>query len=212
MKKVVRLSPTLVKEPPEGAVVLFDGKNFDQWVHAQKNEGQPVQWKLLNGAMEVVPGTGDIVSRKKFTDFELHVEFRTPFMPDSSGQKHGNSGVYLQGRYEVQVLDSYGLERRDNECGGIYQVGVPLVNMCAPPMQWQTYDITFHAPRFDENGDKAENASLTVIHNGVKIHDNIEIPEPTGAVYPCRITATEFNIGIYGCSDCPDDTAANHAG
>lgn len=181
LQKVERLSPTLGQEPPEGAVVLFDGKNFDQWVYAQKNEGQPVQWKLLNGAMEVVPGTPDIVSKQKFTDFELHVEFRTPFMPTVIGENRGNSGVYLQGRYEVQVLDSYGLEGRDIECGGIYEVSRPRVNMCAPPMQWQTYDITFHAPRFDENGNKTGNARLTVLHNGVKIHDNIEIPEPTGS-------------------------------
>jgi len=88
--------------------------------------------------------------------------------------------VYLQGRYEVQVVDSYGLEGLDNECGGIYKVAMPLVNMCAPPLQWQTYDITFYAPRFDENGSKTENARLTVLHNGVKIHDDIEIPELTG--------------------------------
>ena len=181
LQKVERLSPTLGQEPPEGAVVLFDGKNFDQWGHAGKNEGQPVQWKLLKGAMEVVPDTPDIVSKQKFTDFELHVEFRTPFMPAARDQKRGNSGVYLQGRYEVQVLDSYGLEGLDNECGGIYKVGAPLVNMCAPPLQWQTYDMTFYAPRFDEDGNKTENARLTVLHNGVKIHVNIEIPEPTGS-------------------------------
>lgn len=180
MKKVVRLSPTLVKEPPAGAVVLFDGKSLDQWEHWGKNQGKPVQWKLVDDAVEVVPGSGSIVSKKKFTDFELHIEFRSPFMPAAKGQKRGNSGVYLQGRYEVQVLDSYGLEGRDNECGGIYQAGAPLVNMCAPPMQWQTYDIMFYAPRFDENGDKVENARLTVLHNGVKIHDDLEVPGPTG--------------------------------
>jgi hypothetical protein len=120
------------------------------------------------------------VSQQKFTDFELHVEFRTPFMPTATGQKRGNSGVYLQGRYEVQVLDSYGLEGLDDECGGIYKVAAPLVNMCAPPLQWQTYDITFHAPRFDEDSNKTENARLTVLHNGVKIHNNLEVPGPTG--------------------------------
>ncbi len=181
MKKAVRLSPSLGKEPPEGAIVLFDGKDFDQWVHAKKNEGQPVQWQLLDGAMEVVPKSDDdIVTKKKFTDFELHVEFRTPFMPAARGQKRGNSGVYLRGRYEVQVLDSYGLEGRDNECGGIYEVSRPRVNMCAPPLQWQTYDITFYAPRFDEDGNKTENARITVVHNGVAIHDDLEIPGPTG--------------------------------
>ncbi len=189
MKKVIRLSPTLEKEPPAGAIVLFDGTNLDEWVHPvrpQEETGgayqiKPAGWKLIDGAMEVVPKSRDIVTKKKFTDFELHVEFRTPFMPAARGQGRGNSGVYLQGRYEVQVLDSYGLEGMDNECGGIYQVSRPRVNMCAPPLQWQTYDITFRAPRFDEGGNKTENARLTVLHNGVKIHDNIEIPEPTGS-------------------------------
>ncbi len=190
MKKVVRLSTTLGKEPPEGALVLFDGTSFDEWVHPVKPEGEtggayqtkPATWKLVaEGAMEVVPRSGDIVTKRKFTDFELHVEFRTPFLPTVIGQDRGNSGVYLQGRYEVQVLDSYGLEGSDSECGGVYKVAAPMVNMCAPSMQWQTYDITFHAPRFDAAGGKISNARLTVLHNGVKIHDNIEIPEPTGA-------------------------------
>ena len=190
MQKVERLSPTLGQEPPEGAVVLFDGTNLDEWVHPVRHEGEtggayqtkPATWKLVaEGAMEVVPGTPDIVSQQKFTDFELHVEFRTPFLPTVIGADRGNSGVYLQGRYEVQVLDSYGLEGLDYECGGIYEVGAPLVNMCAPPLQWQTYDMTFFAPHFDKEGNKTENARLTVLHNGVKIHDNIEIPELTGS-------------------------------
>ena len=146
----------------------------------EKFDPSVVKWKLADGAMEVAAGTGSIVTKKKFKDFKLHIEFRTPFMPEARGQGRGNSGVYLQGRYEVQVLDSYGLESKDNECGGIYQVGAPLVNMCAPPMQWQTYDITYHAPRFDEAGKKVKNAVVTVLHNGVVIHDNKEIPRPTG--------------------------------
>ncbi|UCH64255.1 MAG: DUF1080 domain-containing protein [Fidelibacterota bacterium] len=183
MEKVVRLSPTLGKESPVGGIVLFDGKNLDEWEHWGRNQGKPAQWKLVDDAMEIVPGSGSIVSRKKFTDFELHLEFRTPFLSAVKGQGRGNSGVYLQGRYEVQVLDSYGLEGRDNECGGIYKVGAPLVNMCAPPLQWQTYDMTFYAPRFDDDGNKTENARLTVLHNGVKIHNDIEIPELTGAAW-----------------------------
>jgi len=188
MKKAVRLSPTLGKEPPAGAIVLFDGTNLDEWVHPVRPreetggayQTKPAGWKLIDGAMEVVPKSGSIVTKRKFSDFELHVEFRTPFMPAARGQKRGNSGVYLQGRYEMQVLDSYGLEGVDNECGGIYQVAAPRVNMCAPPLQWQTYDITFRAPRFDEGGNKTENARLTVVHNGIKIHDYLEIPGPTG--------------------------------
>ena len=179
MHRIERLSPTLGQKPPKGAVVLFDGSNFDQWRHPKKSG--PVKWKLVNGAMEVEPGAGSIITRKEFTDIELHLEFRTPFMPKARGQKRGNSGVYLMGRYEVQILDSYGLEGADNECGGVYKVAVPRVNMCAVPMQWQSYDITFHSARFDSAGAKIKNARLTVLHNGVKIHDNIELPRPTTA-------------------------------
>jgi len=186
LERVFRLSPTLGQEPPDGAIVLFNGKSFKQWKPTKK-KADKVQWKLVGGAMEVTRGAGSIVTRKKFTDFKLHLEFRTPFMPDARGQGRGNSGVYLQGRYEVQILDSYGLEGKDNECGGIYSVAAPLVNMCAPPMQWQTYDITFYAPRFDNNGQKIKNARLTVLHNGVKIHENVEIPKPTGGALDSNI-------------------------
>ena len=180
MSKVVRLSPTLGAKPPEGAIVLFDGKNFNQWKHPKKKQGDDkVKWELVDGAMRVRPRTGSIITRKQFTDVKLHIEFRTPFMPDKRGQGRGNSGVYLQGRYEVQILDSYGLEGLDNECGGIYKVGPPLVNMCAPPTQWQTYDITFRAPRFDATGKSISKPTLTVIHNGEKVHDKIEAKGPT---------------------------------
>ena len=182
MKKVIRLSQTLGAKPPKSAIVLFNGKNFDKWKHTRKKPGaDSVQWKLIDGAMEVKPGSGSIITRKEFTDVKLHLEFRTPFMPEARGQGRGNSGVYLQGRYEVQVLDSYGLEGRDNECGGIYKVAPPLVNMCAPPMQWQTYDITFCVPRFDNTGKKISDARMTVIHNGVKIHNNVKVSKATTA-------------------------------
>jgi len=182
LTKTIRVSPTMGAEPPAGAIVLFNGKNFRQWEPTDKKSiFKSIKWKRTkHGAMEVRKGAGSIVTKKKFTDFKLHVEFRTPFMPDKRGQARGNSGVYLQGRYEVQVLDSYGLEGADNECGGIYKVGRPIVNMCAPPMQWQTYDITFHAPRFDSNGKKVKDAVVTVVHNGVTIHDERKIPGPTG--------------------------------
>ena len=182
MEKVVRLSRTLGAKPPAGAIVLFNGKNFNEWKHTGKKPGaDSVQWKPTGGAMEVKRGSGSIITRKEFADVKLHLEFRTPFMPDARGQGRGNSGVYLQGRYEVQVLDSYGLEGRDNECGGIYSVAPPLVNMCAPPTQWQTYDITFRAPRFDSTGKKKQDAYMTVIHNGVKIHNNVKVSKATTA-------------------------------
>ena len=177
MEKVIRVSPTMGEKPPAGAIVLFNGKNFKQWKHTgDKTGSDSVKWALLNdGSMEVKKGNGSIVTKKKFTDFKLHVEFRTPFMPDARGQGRGNSGVYLQERYEVQVLDSYGLEGKDNECGGIYKIGEPSVNMCAPPTQWQTYDITFYAPSAER-----KSAQVTVVHNGVTIHDELKLPGPTG--------------------------------
>lgn len=157
--------------PPEKT---FGAKVAWKWINAHVPDDKQVKWRVVDGAMEVKPGAGSIVTKGKFKDFKLHIEFRTPFMPEARGQGRGNSGVYLQNRYEVQVLDSYGLEPKDNECGGIYQVGVPMVNVCYPPEQWQTYDVTFRAPRSDEK------AVVTVVHNGVTIHDQLKIPGPTG--------------------------------
>ncbi len=182
MERAIRISPTLGEKPPKGATILFNGKNFKEWKHTDKKEGEDeVKWELVDGAMRVKRGTGSIITRKQFTDIRLHIEFRTPFLPDARGQGRGNSGVYLQGRYEVQVLDSYGLEGKDNECGGIYSVAQPLVNMCAPPTQWQTYDITFRAPRFDGAGNRISYPTLTVVHNGVKVHEKTEVRGPTTA-------------------------------
>jgi hypothetical protein len=138
-------------------------------------------WRLTgDGAMEVTPGSGSVMTKEKFGDFTMHLEFRTPFEPNKRGQGRGNSGVYLQGLYEIQVLDSYGLAGEDNECGGIYTVARPRVNMCAPPQQWQTYDVVFRAPRFGPDGQKTTPALVTVLHNGVTIHEDVEIPYPTG--------------------------------
>ena len=159
--------------PPPGAIVLFDGKNLDAWV---KTDGKsPPSWELASGDAMQVNG-GSIMTRRKFDGhFKLHVEFRVPYMPDKTGQARGNSGVYLQGRYEVQILDSYGLKSQDNDCGGIYKVAAPLVNACKAPTIWQSYDIDFQAPRF-EDGKKVAPARISVIQNGVKIHENVEIP------------------------------------
>jgi len=172
LARTVRTSPTMGAKPPKGAVVLFDGKNVDAW---EGIGGKPVGWKLVDGAMEAVPKSGSIISRQKFVDQQVHVEFRSPFMPEATGQARGNSGVYLQGRYEVQVLDSYALSGEDNECGGIYKVSKPAVNMCFPPLVWQTYDITFHVAVI-ENDQVVKTPRITVVHNGVKIQDNVELP------------------------------------
>jgi hypothetical protein len=159
--------------PPKDAVILFDGKNLDGWVK-RDGKSKPT-WKVLEAGIMQVQG-GDIMTREKFDGaFKLHVEFRVPYMPQAKGQGRGNSGVYLQGRYEVQVLDSYGLESKNNDCGAIYEVAAPLVNACKAPTIWQSYDIEFHSPRC-ENGKKAAPARVTVYQNGIKIHDNVEIP------------------------------------
>ena len=164
-----------MKSPPvpKDALVLFDGKSFDAWT---KTDGKTApEWKLVDGgAMQVTKG-GNIITKEKFDgSFKLHVEFRVPYLPDAKGQGRGNSGVYLQGRYEVQVLDSYGLDSKDDDCGAIYKVSKPLVNACKAPTVWQSYDIGFTAPKFD--GDKkVEPAVMTVYQNGVLIQDRVKI-------------------------------------
>ena len=156
--------------PPKGAIVLFDGKSLDGWT---KKDGKPVEWKLAEGIMESFHG--DIVTKEKFGGhFKLHVEFRVPYEPKNTGQNRGNSGVYLQGRYEVQILDSYGLASKNNDCAAIYEVAAPSVNACKAPTVWQSYDIDFCAPTFDGK-KKTEPVHITVIHNGVKVQDDVKV-------------------------------------
>ena len=163
-----RLSPTLGAAPPPEAVVLFDGKNTDAFKPGARMTADGL---LMEGA----------TTKEAFGDCTLHVEFMLAYMPDARGQGRSNSGVYLQSRYEVQVLDSFGLSGENNECGGIYTIAKPEVNMCLPPLTWQTYDIDFQAPTFDAAANKTTEAQITVKHNGVLIHDEVKIPHPTAA-------------------------------
>jgi len=169
LKKLNRQSPTLGAKPPAGAAVLFDGSSCDGWAGGHFDE----QGRKLLAA-------GSKTKQSDFQDYTLHVEFLLPFKPLGRGQDRANSGVYMQDRYEVQVLDSFGLAGRNNECGGIYSKTEPSVNMCFPPLVWQTYDIDFTAAKFDAEGKKTKSAVITVKHNGVTIHDKVEINSPTG--------------------------------
>ncbi|MCZ2343656.1 MAG: DUF1080 domain-containing protein [Bacteroidales bacterium] len=172
--KPADLQDAATTPPPAGAIVLFDGKSLDAWT--KKDGKTAITWKLIDGAMEGFKGHGDIISKQKFDGrFQLHLEFRIPYEPTGSGQGRGNSGVYLQGRYEVQILDSYGLKSGKNDCAAIYDIHPPKVNACKAPTVWQSYDIVFTAPRY-ENGKKTEPARMTVYHNGTLVHENAPIP------------------------------------
>jgi hypothetical protein len=175
LSRIERKSPTEGLKPPAGAVVLFPfepGKptSLDEWTN--KN------WKIMSdGSVEVAKGRN--LTLRQFGDVQLHVEFMCPYEPLGRGQGRGNSGVYLQNYYELQVLDSFGLPPKNNECGGVYSIAAPKVNACLPPLRWQTYDITFRAPRFGADGKVEKPPTITVIHNGVKIHDELPIPRGT---------------------------------
>jgi hypothetical protein len=161
LKKVERTSPTQGLKSPANATVLFDGSNVDAWTPG----------KLMDDGLMGV-GTR---TKEKYDSFVLHLEFRTPFMPYAEGQARGNSGMYLQDQYECQILDSFGLEGLDNECGGIYKNARPKVNMCFPPLAWQTYDVDFTGAKFDADGKVTAPGKCTIKHNGVMIHENLEL-------------------------------------
>ncbi len=168
----------MTQTPPEAAVVLFDGTDLSNWT---KLDGGAPAWEVADAAMTVTAGEGDIVSKEQFADFLLHLEFMTPDMPDATGQAKGNSGVFLQGRYEIQVLDSYGIDVPGmGDCGAIYNQFAPLVNACKPPLEWQTYDAIFRAARVGESGEVEENARVTVLQNGIVIQNNVQIEGATG--------------------------------
>jgi hypothetical protein len=166
LDRVDRQSPTLDAKAPQGAAILFDGANTGKWKNGKMDKGL-----LIQGTQ-----TSD-----SYGDFKLHIEFRLPYKPKGRGQDRGNSGLYILNLYECQILDSFGLEGVANECGGLYRQKAPGVNMCFPPLTWQTYDIDFSSAKLDAQGKKTQKAKITVRHNGVVIHDNYEFPSGTGS-------------------------------
>ena len=173
------VTPGRGTEAPSDAVVLFDGKDLSQW---ESVKGGAAKWTVADAAFTVAKGTGDIRTKRAFGDCQLHVEWRAPAKVAGEGQERGNSGVYLQGRYEVQVLDSYNNATYSNgQAASIYKQYIPLVNASRKPGEWQTYDISFRAPRFSANGAVDKPAYVTVVHNGVLVQDHVEIKG--GTVY-----------------------------
>ena len=161
LARVERKSPTLGAKPPQGAIMLFDGTSAEHW-----DKGKIEGGHLL--------ATG-CTSKRNFGSYKLHLEFRTPYKPAARGQQRGNSGVYHSGRWETQILDSFGLDGKDNECGGIYSISPPRLNMCLPPLAWQTYDVDFTAAKFDAAGKRTAWPRITVKLNGVVVHENLEL-------------------------------------
>jgi hypothetical protein len=197
LERTIRHSPSEGLAAPKGAIILFDGTHADAWENGKIDP---------RGFLEANTKT-----KQAFTDFKLHLEFFLPFKPLGRGQGRANSGLYLQHRYEVQVLDSFGLKGLDDECGGIYKNAAPKVNMCFPPLQWQTYDVEFTAAKFAQDGKKTSNAVVSVRHNGVLVHDGLELKGVTPAALsrpksppPARstskATATPSSTGTSGWS------------
>ncbi len=169
---IERTSPTLGAKPPKGAVVLFDGSSADRWEKG----------KVENGLLLATGCT----SKQRFGDCAIHLEFRTPYKPHARGQGRGNSGIYYGGRWETQVLDSFGLEGRDNECGGIYSISPPRLNMCLPPLVWQTYDVQLTAATFDADGKRTAWPRITVKLNGVLVHEDLELAKDLTTAAPMK--------------------------
>lgn len=183
---------------PSDAEVLFDGTSLANWRSTDSTHG-PAGWRLADGYMEVVKGTGSIETVRGFSDAQLHVEWRAPAPPVGTGQDRGNSGVFLMGMYEVQVLDSYdNVTYPDGQASAVYGQYPPLVNASRPPGEWQTYDIVFHAPRFDAQGKLLSPARMTVLHNNVLVQDDVALTGPTahGSRPPYAVHAARLPIAL----------------
>lgn len=185
---------------PSDAIVLFDGSSLNQWGDGQGNDAK---WKIVNGAMESVPGSGYVYTKEKFGDCQLHVEWASPSVVKGDSQGRGNSGVYLMSAYEIQVLDSFDNKTyADGSAGSVYGQYPPLVNASRKPGEWQTYDIIFHRPRFDDAGKLTAPATVTVLHNGVLIQDHSEIFGPTNWIqldeYKAGVEAAPLGLQDHG--------------
>lgn len=176
LTRIERESSTLGAKPPKGTVVLFDGRNTDAWENG----------KMIDGLLQAT----NVTSKRTFASYQLHLEFRTPYMPAARGQGRGNSGIYHSGRWETQILDSFGLEGKDNETGGIYSVAQPRLNMCLPPLAWQTYDVDFTAAKFDAEGKRTAWPRITVKLNGVLVHEDLELNKENTASAPINTPLT----------------------
>jgi hypothetical protein len=173
-------APAEPMAPPSDAIVLFDGRDLSQWV-MDDSTSSSAKWTVRDGYFEVVSGTGTMRTRQGFGDVQLHIEWMAPDPPRGEGQDRGNSGVFLMGRYEVQVLDTYGSRTYpDGQAGAVYGQYPPLVNANRPPGQWNTYDIAFRAPRFGASGAVTSPARVTVFFNGVLVQDAVELTGPSG--------------------------------
>lgn len=182
--RVIKPAPSfsLLAPPPSDAVVLFDGKDLSKW-ESTRGSGNPARWVVEDGAFRVAPRTGGIRTKDKFVDFQLHIEFATPSEVQGESQGRGNSGVLINGMYEVQILDSYeNPTYADGQAGAIYGQTPPLVNAAKPPGEWQSYDIIFESPRWDAEGKLTKKANVTVIHNGAVLHHRQELIGATDGV------------------------------
>ncbi|MGK6352741.1 3-keto-disaccharide hydrolase [Parapedobacter sp. DT-150] len=174
-----RMVATAPDKAPSDAIVLFDGASLDQWVSG-KDGSSPAGWEVADGAFTVVKGTGEIRTKQEFSDYQLHVEWRSPTEIVGEGQGRGNSGIFMQGLYELQVLDSYNNRTYSNgQAASLYKQRIPLVNATKPPGEWQAYDVIWTAPRFNADGILVSKARITVIHNGVLVQNNVELDGPT---------------------------------
>jgi hypothetical protein len=168
---------TSAGEAPSDAIILFSGKDLSNWT---TQSGGDAKWEVKDGAMTVVKGTGDIKTKQSFGDMQLHIEYREPTPAEGESQHRGNSGIFLQDRYEIQVLDSYENETYVNgQAGAIYKQHIPLVNACRKPGEWQAFDVIYTGPRFSDNGRAIIPAYVTVLHNGVIIQNHVQIAGTT---------------------------------